>query len=177
MAYINADVQTLENTIRSGAMTIDQGQTRFAECISRTENAISEDEKLIEKTNNTINVMEHAIDSLKEKSSELSKQIGDLRAEEVSAFRNGEKSIELSAQSMADYLEKERDAIDAQIKELNAEKNKLHDIKYELEQQKSSDISLLYTLKDDKIQFDHVCEEIQANNTTMGKRRDLILEH
>ena len=174
MAYINADVQTLENTIRAGDLTIEQGQEVFAKCISQMGDAIEQDEGCIEATQKGIKGFEYALENLEEEESDLSKQIGDLRAEEREAFRTGNHSEELNARSLADYLAKQREELRTRIKELHEELDKLHEIKYGFEQQKSSDIHFLETLKVDKMEFDAVCENIRTENSELHRKCDLI---
>ena len=174
MAYVNAAIEPIENAIRAGTMTIDQGQADFANRISEAEKAIQEDEDNIKITEEGIKAMEDALATLKAESDRLSKEISDLRWEETSAHRDGDESSETSAQTMADYYEKQRDELNAQIQDLNKEKDNLNGVKYDEEQKLSNDKSTLDSLNADKVEFDRRCEEIRAQNERMGRQRDSL---
>ena len=90
MSYVNADVQTLEDTIRSGVITIEQGQADFANRISEAEEMIEEDERKLNDTEESIKAIESEVETLKAESDSLSRQISDLRDEEMSAYRYGD---------------------------------------------------------------------------------------
>lgn len=174
MAYVNAAIEPIENAIRAGTMTIDQGQADFANRISEAERAITEDEDNIKITEEGIKAMEDALATLKAESDRLSKEISDLRWEGVSAHRDGDESSEASAESMADYYEKQRDELNAQIQDLNKEKDNLFGVKYDEEKKLDNDKSILDSLNADKVEFDRKCEEIRADNERMGRQRDSI---
>ena len=176
MAYINAAVEPIENAIRAGTMTIEQGQAEFANRISEAEAAVKEDEDSIKITEEGIKAMESALETLRAESERLSTEISNLRWEETSAHRDGDKSSEISAQSLADYYEKQRDEINAQISDLNKEKDNLHGIKYDEEQKLANDRSILDGLHADKQEFDRHCETgIRPANERMGKQESMLL--
>ena len=176
MSYVNVDVQTLEDTIRSGVITIEQGQADFANRISEAEEMIEEDERKLNDTEESIKAIESEVETLKAESDSLSRQISDLRDEEMSAYRNGDESQETSARTQADYYEKQREELGAKIRDLNQEKDNLFGIKYDEEQMLATDQATLESLQADKEEFDKRCEEIRQQNARMEKERTAVLE-
>lgn len=176
MAYINAAVEPIENAIRAGTMTIEQGQTYFANLISEAETTVKEDEDNIKITEEGIKAMEDALATLKTESDRLSKEISDLRWEEISAHRDGDESSETSAQTMADYYEKQRDELNAQIQDLNKEKDNLYGVKYDEEKKLDADRRTLDSIHTDKQEFDRHCEnDIRPANNRLGKQENSLL--
>jgi predicted nucleic acid-binding Zn-ribbon protein len=175
MAYVNAAIEPIVNAIQAGTMTIEQGQSYFANLISVAEATVKEDENDIKITEEGIKAMEDALETLKKESEWLSNQISDLRWEETSAHRDGDASSETSAQTMADYYEQRRDELNAQIQDLNKEKDNLYGVKYDEEKKLDADRRNLDRIHTCKQEFDSHCEnDIRPANNRLGAQADSL---
>lgn len=174
MSYVNAETQKIEDTIRSGKRTMDEGQSYFSECISNAQKEVEKGEKDLDSLQESIAALEGAIEVRTAESKRLSDEIGNLRSEEIEAHRDGNDSSEISAQTMADYYERQRDALDAEIREMNKCKDELFTLKYEQSQKLDSDRKLLNGFISDKSEFVSKCEEIEDSNVRLQKQFDVI---
>ena len=174
MAYVNAEIEPIEAEIRSGWMTIEQGQAEFANRIAEAEAAIQADEASIAETKESIAAIDSELESLREESKSLSNEIGELRWQETSAHQDGDPAAEASSQALADCYEKQRDEIDSCIGDLCKERDGMHEVKYDQEQQLDNDKRTLDSLHADKQEFDSRCERIREENERLRQQRDLI---
>ena len=175
MAYINAEIESIENAIRTGEKTIEQGQAEFAQLISQAETMIREDEEDIKVTEEGIKSFNSAIETKEKELESLSNAISDLRWEEIGAHRDDAKSAESLAQSAVAAFEKQRDEIKAQLQDLIKEKGHLEDIKHEEEQKLSNDQEMLNDFQRDKAEFDRNCEQVHKPNIARLKKQKQAL--
>ena len=174
MTYVNAETQRIEDAIRGGERTIDEGLAYFSECITNAEKEVEKDGSDVENTKECIEALEDAISIRTEESKRLSDEIGNLRDEEIKAHRDGDASSETSAQTMADYYEKQRDAIDEEIMELNKSKDEMHSLERDQLQKLDSDREILDGFLSDRSEFEARCEEIRESNVRLKKQFDAV---
>ena len=159
MSYVNASVWAIEDSIRSLKIMIEEGKEKIANLITEAEDLVREGEETLAVTQEAIKSVDEALSGLRGEYDNLSKQISDLRWEATMAYQKNNKSSELSATSLADYYAKKRDEIDMKIQNLNEERNKLFDIKYQEELMLSQNKSTLANLQNEKVEFDRRCEQ------------------
>jgi hypothetical protein len=174
MRYVNAETQRIEDAIRGGERTIDEGLAYFSECITNAEKEVEKTEADVENTKECIEALEDAISIRTEESKHLSDEIGNLRDEEIKAHRDGDESSESSAQTMADYYEKQRDVIDEEIRELNKSKDEMHLLKYDQLQKLDADRKNLDGFLSDRSEFESTCEKIRESNVRLKKQFDAV---